>query len=274
MAKPAKRRLALLVAYDGAAFAGWQMQPGRRTVQESLGNALIELGLPPVVQGASRTDKGVHARAMVVSIPTRSSLPVNALRAQLRLRLPREIRVRAVAEVPEQFHAQFSSVGKRYRYQLWLPRDPAAGQPLRLAWGLPDALCPEATLLRLDLRRLQAALSAMVGRRTFRGAMHTSGREGLCDLTEARVLRHVESIAGRRLVLAFSSDRFGKYMVRTLVGIAVRAALGQLAPSQLAQHLDDEVPLGELVAPPQGLTLWKVHYPPGRDPFPWIGRDD
>lgn len=275
MAKPAKRRLALLVAYDGSAFAGWQMQPGRRTVQETLGNALLELGLPPVVQGASRTDKGVHARAMVVSVPTRTELAVDVIRRELRLRLPREIRLRAVAPMPDAFHAQFTSTGKRYRYQLWLPRE--ASNPIRprLAWRLPDdAALPGARLETVDLGRLQQALHAMVGRRTFRGAMHATAREGLCDLTEARLLRQVDSLAGRRLVLSFTSDRYGKYMVRTLVGIALRAALGQLVPSQLARQLDDEVPLGELVAPPQGLTLWKVRYPPGRDPFPWLGRLD
>jgi len=264
----AKRRFALLLAYDGTAFAGWQMQPGQRTVQHTVGEALIALGLIPKVEGASRTDRGVHARAMVVSVPTRIPHGAGWLLEGLRAHLPADVRLRAVAPVPDDFHAQFASAGKRYRYRLWLAREPG---PSRFAWRLPDEVRPEASRSAFSLSALQAALAAMVGRRSFAGVMHATARAGLCDLREARLVRQVDSLRGRELVLAFSADRFGKYMVRTLVGVAVRAALGELDPAQLARQLDAELPLGQLVAPPHGLCLAKVRYPRGRDPFPWLG---
>jgi tRNA pseudouridine38-40 synthase len=266
-ARLAKRRFALLLAYDGTAFAGWQMQPGQRTVQETVGDALIALGLVPKVEGASRTDRGVHARAMVVSLPARISHGPDWLLPHLRAVLPKDVRLRAVARVPDDFHAQFSSAGKSYRYRIWLAREPG---PSRFAWRLPDESRPEARRSGFSLHALQAALAAMIGRRTFAGAMHASAKQGLCNLVEARLIRQIDSPRGRELVLGFSADRFGKYLVRTLVGVAVRAALGELDPSRLAQQLDAEVPLGQCVAPPHGLCLRKVRYPPGRDPFPWL----
>lgn len=269
MARPAKRRFALLVAYDGTEFVGWQMQPGRRSVQETLGHALAALDIKPNVNGASRTDKGVHARAMVVSIAARIPHGTDWLQRELRARLPKDLRVRAVREIGDDFHAQFSSAGKRYRYHLWLRREPGGAAP-RFAWQLPDPFLEKFAKAPFSLGRLQAALAAMQGQRTFAGAMHSTAREGVCNLVEARVLRQSDSMRGRKLTLAFTSDRFGKYMVRTLVGIATRAAVGELNPEKLGAQLDAEEPLGQVVAPPQGLVLWKVFYAAGKDPFPWL----
>lgn len=268
MARPAKRRFALLVAYDGTDFAGWQMQPGLRTVQETLGDALLALDIKPNVNGASRTDKGVHARAMVVSIAARIPQDAAWLRRELRARLPADVRLRAVKEIGDDFHAQFSSAGKRYRYHLWLPS--GQGDAPRFAWRLPDPLADEFARSPFSLARLQQALAAMVGERTFAGAMHSTARAGICRLVEARLQRQELSMEGQKLTLAFSSDRFGKYLVRTLVGIAVRAAYGELDVSSLGADLDSERPLSQLLAPPQGLVLQKVFYPAGKDPFPWL----
>ncbi|MBS2027087.1 MAG: tRNA pseudouridine synthase A [Deltaproteobacteria bacterium] len=269
MARPPKRRFALLLAYEGTRFAGWQMQPGARTVQETVGDALVAVGITPRVEGASRTDRGVHARAMVVSITARIPHGPEWLRDELRKHLPDDVRLRAVAGARDDFHAQFSSVGKRYRYRLWLAREPGGS---RFAWRLPDAEHPQATVEGFSLRALQSALAAMVGKRSFAGAMHGTAREGLSDLVEARLVRQVDSPRGRELTLAFTADRFGKYMVRTLVGIAARAAWGELDPASLGRQLDSEVRLNQLVAPPQGLLLSKVFYRDGEDPFPWLQR--
>jgi tRNA pseudouridine38-40 synthase len=267
MAKPASNRYALLVAYDGGAYAGWQMQPGRETVQETVGNALLTLGLPPTVNGASRTDRGVHARAMVATTSARMPPDPRALRDALRGVLPESIRIRAVARVAHDFHAQFASAGKRYRYRIWLSREPG---PSRFAWRLPDERLPQALPQRFSQTALQQALAAMVGRRSFAGAMAHTAKQGLCDLREARLLRQVDSPSGRLLTLSFKADRYGKYMIRTLVGIAVRCAIGELDPARLRQQLEEEVPLTQLLAPPEGLLLWKVLYRPGLDPFPWL----
>jgi tRNA pseudouridine38-40 synthase len=274
-AKPLKRRYAMLVAYDGSDYAGWQMQPGRSTVQETLGNAMLSLGLPPTINGASRTDRGVHARAMVASTSARMPADPNEICEALRRVLPESIRVRKVARVPHAFHAQFNSLGKCYRYRLFLARETTSAETrsamARFAWVLPSETMAQATLERFSMSALRQALSAMVGRRTFAGAMAGSAKQGLCDLSEARCWRQVDTAAGRMLTLRFRADRFGKYMIRTLMGIAVRCALGELDPSSLRAKLDAEEPLTQLLAPPEGLILWKVLYPRELDPFLWLG---
>jgi tRNA pseudouridine38-40 synthase len=188
------------------------------------------------------------------------------VRALLRKHLPRDIRLRAVAPVPHDFHAQFNSRGKQYRYHLAL-RDHQGPQP-RLAWALPDEERTAYLQPRFDQRRFQQALEAMKGRRTFAGAMADSAKQGISHLYESRIVRQVDNVHGRRLTLSFQADRFGKYMIRTLVGIAVRCAWGELDVGTLAARLDAEEPLTQLLAPPQGLALWKVLYQP--DPFPWL----
>jgi tRNA pseudouridine38-40 synthase len=77
-------------------------------------------------------------------------------------------------------------------------------------------------------------------------------------------------VQGRELTLGFRANRFGKYMIRTLVGIAVRCAIGELDPATLRARLDAEEPLAQLLAPPEGLVLWKVLYAPELDPYPWL----
>jgi tRNA U38,U39,U40 pseudouridine synthase TruA len=89
-------------------------------------------------------------------------------------------------------------------------------------------------------------------------------------LVQARVLRQRDSLRGRALTLGFRADRFGKYMIRTLVGVAVRCAIGELDPATLRERLDAEEPLTQLLAPPEGLVLWKVLYSHGLDPYPWL----
>src|SRR5438552_18032744 len=102
------RTLRLLVAYDGTRFHGWQVQPGVRTVQGVLEQALSRVLDEPGVRltGAGRTDQGVHARGQVASFTTESSLPARALPPLLGRRLPPDVRVRRAAEVPAGFHAR------------------------------------------------------------------------------------------------------------------------------------------------------------------------
>jgi tRNA pseudouridine38-40 synthase len=140
------RILKLIVAYDGAAFAGWQRQPGRRTVQgvleEHLGAVLEET---VSLTGAGRTDTGCHARGQVASLATHARLPAHALPPVLNRRLPADVRVRAAADAPAGFDARRSALARRYAYRLlreddvllsrfaWHPRSPIDAD--RLAWA-------------------------------------------------------------------------------------------------------------------------------------------
>src|SRR5207302_7655599 len=105
-----RRTYALRIAYDGALFRGWQRQPGERTVQQALEDALaVSLGGPLPVHGAARTDAGVHAEGQVASFSIRRSLPTSGL---LALAVPREIQILAATEASRSFHARASAIGK------------------------------------------------------------------------------------------------------------------------------------------------------------------
>ena len=114
------RNLKLTIAYDGAEFHGWQIQPDRPTVQgilsEVIGRTTGEKVLP---QGSGRTDTGVHARAQITSFTTTSTIPLVNFRKVLNDRLPAAIRVLSVEEMPPQFHARHSAIAKTYEYRLY-----------------------------------------------------------------------------------------------------------------------------------------------------------
>ena len=117
----ALRRRRLTVAYDGTDFSGWQVQPGRRTVQGSLEEALERtLGAPVRVFGAGRTDAGVHALGQVAHFDAEDELPEARLLAALNSRLPPDVRVRELREAAPGFHALRSARDKTYVYQLHL----------------------------------------------------------------------------------------------------------------------------------------------------------
>src|SRR5437879_5934221 len=134
-------RLKLTVAYDGAAFAGWQSQAHGHTAQDQLDRALHKISGQRVrVHGAGRTDTGVHALAQCAHVDlTDRRLSVEGLARALNAILPPSIRVLDCRSVPENFHARFSAIGKLYRYRIWTgPILP----PLEVdrAWHIPSPL--------------------------------------------------------------------------------------------------------------------------------------
>lgn len=114
------RNLKLILSYDGADFAGWQVQPGRTTVQGVLASAIGRLSAENVLpQGSGRTDAGVHALAQVASIRTASTIPAENWVRALNAILPASIRVLEVTEAAPEFHARRSARAKTYRYRIY-----------------------------------------------------------------------------------------------------------------------------------------------------------
>src|ERR1700756_2712251 len=114
------RTLKLIVAYDGAEFYGWQVQPDHTTVQGPLASAIGRItGEKVLPQGSGRTDAGVHALAQVVTFMTESSVPTENFVKALNDILPASVRVLEVAEVPRDFHARHSARAKTYRYRIY-----------------------------------------------------------------------------------------------------------------------------------------------------------
>jgi tRNA pseudouridine38-40 synthase len=245
-------RVRLAIAYDGGGFSGWAAQPGRRTVQGELEEALARvLRVPVALTVAGRTDAGVHARGQVAH----ADLPPAALQLGLVRRLagmlPPDVRVRAVQPAPDGFDARFSAVWRRYAYRV--VDDPAAADPLRrydtLSWPRP-----------LDRDAMQAAADQLLGERDF--AAFCKRRDGA---TMVRALQQLDWDRDRTGVLAATvrADAFCHSMVRSLIGALLAVGEGRRPPDWPAAQLARTDRSSEVtVAPAHGLTLVEVGYPP------------
>jgi tRNA pseudouridine38-40 synthase len=245
-------RVRLAIAYDGGGFSGWAAQPGRRTVQGELEEALARvLRVPVALTVAGRTDAGVHARGQVAH----ADLPPAALQLGLVRRLagmlPPDVRVRAVQPAPDGFDARFSAVWRRYAYRV--VDDPAAADPLRrydtLSWPRP-----------LDRDAMQAAADQLLGERDF--AAFCKRRDGA---TTVRALQQLDWDRDRTGVLTATvrADAFCHSMVRSLIGALLAVGEGRRPPDWPAAQLARTGRSSEVtVAPAHGLTLVEVGYPP------------
>ena len=238
----AKRTLALKLAYDGGPFHGWQKQPGQRTVQGAVEDALTALlGKRYVVHGAGRTDKGVHALAQVASFQCGREGDLARLSID-------GVTVLAAVEASPSFHARASSEGKRYRYRFChgAQRDPAA-----------FFLGSEA---RPDWERARTALAALEGLPSLTGlASPSADRKPAPPLTSWALPDEG--------VLDVEARAFRKHEVRNLAGHLATIALGLAEPRTLAELAQRARPWMGATAPPHGLTLVEVLYPRELDPF-------
>lgn len=259
---PRVRTLRLVLAYDGAAFAGWQRQDGVRTVQGDLEQVVSAIeGAPVHVAGAGRTDAGVHAAAQVASIQLAADIAPERLVRACNATLAPDVRVLAADEVFDRFHARLHARGKTYRYYIW---NGLAGQPAlrRTSWHVPQRLAlddmQEVARMFLgehDFAAFQAQGSAVrtTVRRIWTSAVEPDAAvPGWCAPADGR---------GRLLCFEVSGDGFLRHMVRIMAGTLVWAGRGRFAASQVEQALaggtrDAAGP----TAPPHGLHLWRVHY--------------
>jgi tRNA pseudouridine38-40 synthase len=244
----------LTVAYEGTAYAGWQVQPSRPTIQGLLTGAAHRLLGPDIrVTGASRTDAGVHALRQVASIASATSRPPEAVQGALNAALPPDVRVTDCRLAHPRFDARRAALGKRYAYLI--DNGPVSSPLLRrFAWHVPG---------RLDLAAMRAALAPLLGRHDFSAYRAAPGRHQppVCTVRAVHVLRR-----GARVAILFSADRFLHHMVRNLVGSAVLVGRGRRPPGFLEEVLaaGDRRRAGP-TAPAGGLTLVRVLYPPARD---------
>ena len=222
-------RLRLDLGYDGGAFSGWARQPGQRTVQQAIEDALGRLlgqDPGPTLTVAGRTDAGVHARGQVAHADVAAASWDRAAAAALRRLaglLPADVRVRAIGPAPAGFDARFSALSRRYSYRVC--DDPAALDPLRRT----DTLWyPRA----LDLDRMNEAAQACLGEHDF--AAFCRRREDATTvraLLELRWERPEPGIAQARVV----ADAFCHNMVRALAGGLLAVGDGSRPPGWLAQ---------------------------------------
>lgn len=244
-------RFALTIAYDGTAYAGWQVQPGKATVQETVELAIEAVsGTRVKLHGSGRTDRGVHARGQVAHFDLETRMTPRSILFALNSHLPRDIRIIAVKKVPATFHARRAAHSKEYRYTVF------NGEILMPC----DRLYAVQVHKPLDVPLMREGARLFVGEHDFRAFMANPQR------TVESTVRTITSfeISKRGAVITFKvrGNGFLYKQVRSMVGMLIRVGHGQEPPSRVAEWLDTAAPRTARVpsAPPQGLTLWKVWY--------------
>src|SRR5437773_9054059 len=244
------RKLKLIVAYDGAPFAGWQSQSHSNTVQDHLARAFERVtGTAARVHGAGRTDAGVHALAQCVHVDVLKFLPTDRWIKALNALLPSAIRVLRCRYVSNDFHARLSAKGKIYRYRIWTAPVLPPFEYHR-AWHLARPL---------DLKILNSTAKHFVGTHDFAGFAANRGKP------EMSTIRTIPSVRVRQkgpcLMIEFDGDGFLYKMVRLMVGALVKCALGKMHVEEIPSRLHSgKVGSGRFVAPAEGLYLVLVRY--------------
>ena len=243
------RRIQLIVEYDGTNYAGWQRQENALAVQQVIEEKLRRLTKEPIViHGASRTDAGVHALGQSAHFDTACAIPADKFCFALNTMLPPDIRIRESRQVPETFHARFSTKGKRYRYLFHV--HPHAGALNRLTHA--------HVIYPLDEQLMQREASALVGTHDF-AAFAASGsvvKDTVREIDDMRVERRGDFVEMR-----VHGNGFLYNMVRILAGTLIGVGSGKLAEGAITRALESgsRLDLG-VTAPPQGLTLMRVDY--------------
>jgi tRNA pseudouridine38-40 synthase len=244
------RNLKLTLSYDGTDFAGWQTQPGRRTVQETLESAIIRVTQEARVRAnaSGRTDAGVHAVAQVVNFYTATALAPETLMRAVNAQLPPDVIVKAAAEASQSFDANKDARRKLYRYVIH------------------DGPVPDVFLRRhachvkrrLDAAAMRRASRVLLGRHDF----HSFETDWPNRLTSIRTVTHLGvSRAGDYVWIDVEADGFLYNMVRSIAGTLINVGRGFWPESRVQEILtaEDRREAGP-TAPAQGLFLMRVTY--------------
>jgi tRNA pseudouridine38-40 synthase len=246
------RNLRMTLAYDGTSYVGWQRQLNGLAVQQVVEEALAPLApdasVPPVVNGAGRTDAGVHALGQVASVRIDVDLETDAIRRALNVRLPADIRVRDVGDADAAFHARFDARGKSYRYrlstaQILMPFD------RWYVWHAPG---------HCDLDVMCRAASVLLGRHDFSSFQ----ARGSATIDTTRTIRSITiEPHGEEIWVEIDGDGFLRHMVRAIVGSLVEVGVGTRPVTWMGDVLRArDRRAGGATAPALGLTLLEVRY--------------
>lgn len=241
----------LTLEYDGTDFCGWQVQPGQRTVQGAVEEALSRLlGQEVRIHGAGRTDAGVHAMAQVATFSVDTAIPPERLRFALNPLLPDDVKVVASESMPEDFHARYSARAKTYKYYLLFSDKPSPLNRNR-AWRVGT---------KLDLAAVNAGLKLLEGRHDFKAFSST----GSNVTSTERILYQADlSCVDNMGVVTLYGNGFLYNMVRIIVGAVVAMGQDKLSADTIVTALaTGERSLLSATAPAHGLYLFEVHYRP------------
>lgn len=249
-------RVRLLIGYNGANYHGWQQQLSVPSIEEAITDAVEKLSGERIrVQGASRTDSGVHAHGQVASFDEVIERPEEIWYRALNRWVPRDINIHAVEKVDSEFNPRHHARGKIYTYRIWTGRLRTL-QGVHRSWQFHRAL---------DIAAMREASKALIGTHDF-----TSFQAAYCDArTPIRTLRRIliENETRDMVKITVEGNAFLKYMVRNIVGSLVDVGKGKRPPEWLGEVLAacDRRTAG-MTAPSHALTLESIHYPR----HPWV----
>ena len=245
------RNIKLIIEYDGTNYCGWQVQENGPTIQGYLEKALLAVtGENITVHGSGRTDAGVHARGQVASFTTESSIPQEKFAYALNNKLPGDIVIKKSEEVPLDFHARFSAIGKKYSYLIINSRFPSA---LLRNHAYHVNYCE-----RLDICRIEIAAEAFIGTYDFSGFMATGSKvkDTVRTIYELSVEREKELIR-----FDYKGSGFLYNMVRIITGTLLYAGIGKIDPEDMKDIiLSKDRDRAGATLPARGLYLEEVYY--------------
>lgn len=247
-------RIALIIEYDGSQYHGWQAQTGLRTVQGTLESALSQVADEEVtVVCAGRTDTGVHATHQVVHFDSNKERAIRAWIYGVNSFLPKDVCVRMGKEIPDTFHARYSATARRYRYVIH-------NTPVR-----PALLRSNVTwqYRQLDYKAMHEAAQHLVGEHDF-----TSFRSVECQ--SKTPMRRITQVSVKRkndlIIMDICANAFLHHMVRNVAGVLMTVGAGRKPIAWVKDVLAaKDRKLGAETAPPYGLYLVGVTYPPEFD---------
>jgi len=261
-APPPTRTIRLTLAYEGTRYSGWQIQPGRSTVQGALAEAIRGItGESVLPRGSSRTDAGVHSLGQVVAFATASDLEPGVWMKALNARLPPDITVLEGVAAPAGFDPVSAAVRKRYRYRI----HDAGWRPVlqrHLVWRWKS---------RLDVAAMQAAAARLVGEHDFTSFETTPStrRSKVRTIHAAEVFRHSghDDAAGAEVWIEVVGNGFLYNMVRIITGSLVMVGCGKRRPEWISDVIAARSrPAAGPTAPPQGLVLVAIELADAADP--------
>ena len=244
------KNVKIIIEYDGTDYHGWQCQADLPTVQKTIEDAIRKITREDVkITGSGRTDAGVHAIGQVANFFIETQMDTDTLRKALNSTLPRDISIIKAQEVPDGFHAQFSSRSKVYEYRIFNRPHPPALQRNRV-WHIQE---------KLDTKKMREAAAYLEG-------THDFSVFATADITVKTTVRTVKRVHVRKtreeiISVEIEADGFLKRMVRMITGTLVQTGRGKLSPEGFGQILaEGQKTKNVFTAPPSGLFLKKVIY--------------
>lgn len=250
------------LAYNGAPFHGWQIQPNASSVQETIEKAISILCRREIsITGAGRTDTGVNARQMFAHFDFEESLPPkDRMLVSLNRLVGKDIFIKDISPVVDDAHARFDAINRTYKYFIAYQKNPFLKD---FCWQSP---------IELDLDRMNEASALLTDTKDFTSfaKLHSDAKTNICDVTVAEfkpieedkeALEFLGNLENG-IVFTISADRFLRNMVRAVVGTLVDVGRGKLSIDEFKEIIarKDRCAAG-VSMPAQALFLWHIEYP-------------